>query len=393
MCQLLHVNPATLDVSAKASTSLPLAAGGLGLRSAERLRHAAFWASLADMMKMLHSRVPSVATNFIGFLEVGEATPSIQSVLSCVDNLAGVGFVVPLWEDLVADPPLDEEEEIDPAQPKRGWQKKATWVVDSAFHQHTVFPALDDAQAALLRSQAGPMAFAAFVAVPSMKETRIDPQPFRLLFLRRLRLPLPLQPRSCRCGRPLDVLGHHHAACANAGVLGRRGWVLENVAARVCREAGGRVRTNLVVRDMDLGAHNLDGRRLEIIVDGLLLWGGSQLAVDTTMVSPLTCDGVAQRGTATTNGKSLARARRRKELTYPKLTGEHGRARLVVMGVEVGGRWSAETSVFLRCLAAAKARGSPPWIEGQVRAAWLSGIGVMQQQCPSGLDIRKADPF
>ena len=84
----------------------------------------------------------------------------------------------------------------------------------------------------------GPMASAAFVAIPSMKETRIDPQPFRLLFLRRLRLPLPLQPRSCRCGRPLDVLGHHRAACANAGVLGRRGWVLENVAARVCREAG-----------------------------------------------------------------------------------------------------------------------------------------------------------
>ena len=74
---------------------------------------------------------------------------------------------------------------------------------------------------------------------------------------------------------------------------------------------------------MDLGAHNhLDGR-LEIVVDGLPLWGGSELAVDTTMVCPLMRD-VAQRGTATTNGKSLAR--RRKELTYPELTGEHGRA-------------------------------------------------------------------
>ena len=152
--------------------------------------------------------------------------------------------------------------------------------------------------------------------------------------------------------------------------MGRRGWVLENVAARVCREAGGRVRTNLAVRDMDLGAHvQLDGRRLEIVVDGLPLWGGSQLAVDTTMVCPLSRDGVAQRGSATTDGKSLARARRRKERTYPELTGEHGRARLVVLGVEVGGRWSAETSVFLKSLAAAKARGAPPWLGGQVRAA------------------------
>ena len=179
---------------------------------------------------------------------------------------------------------------------------------------------------------------------------------------------LPLQARSCRCGRPLDVLGHHRAACANAGVLGCRGWVLENVAARVCREAGGRVRTNLAVRDMDLGAHvQLDGRRLEIVVEGLPLWGGSQLALDTTMVCPLSRDGVAQRGTATTDGKSLARARRRKERTYPELIGEHGRARFVVLGV--GGRWSAETNVFLRSLAAAK--GAPLWLGEQVRAAWL----------------------
>ena len=179
-------------------------------------------------------------------------------------------------------------------------------MVDSAFRQHTIFPALADDQAALLRSQAGPMASAVFIAIPSMKETRNDPQPFRLLFF------------PAGVGVPLDVLGHHRAAYANAGVLGRRGWVLENVAARVCREAGGRVRTNLAVRDMDLGAHvQLDGRRLEIVVDGLPLWGGSQLAVDTTMVCPLSRDGVAQRGSATTDGKSLARARRRKERTFP----------------------------------------------------------------------------
>ena len=101
------------------------------------------------------------------------------------------------------------------------------------------------------------------------------------------------------------------------------------------------------------------------------MWGGSQFAVDTTMVCPLSRDGVAQRGTATTDGKSLAGARRRNERTYPEFTGEHGRAKLVVLGVEVGGRWSAETSVFLKGLAAAKARGAPPWLGGQVRAAWL----------------------
>ena len=44
---------------------------------------------------------------------------------------------------------------------------------------------------------------------------------------------------------------------------------------------------NVFVRDMDLHDFNrLDGRRLEVVVDGLPLWNGAQLAIDTTMVSP-----------------------------------------------------------------------------------------------------------
>ena len=64
--------------------------------------------------------------------------------------------------------------------------------------------------------------------------TTFDPQPFRVLMLRRIHLPLPLSISNCRCGRPLDSLGHHRAACAVAGVLGRMGFTLESAAARVC---------------------------------------------------------------------------------------------------------------------------------------------------------------
>ena len=78
-------------------------------------------------------------------------------------------------------------------------------------------------------------------------------------------MPLPLSMRTCRCGRQLDMFGHHRAACAVAGVLGKRGFPLECAAAQVCREAGARVSTNIPVREMDLAAHhNLDGRRLEV---------------------------------------------------------------------------------------------------------------------------------
>ena len=49
------------------------------------------------------------------------------------------------------------------------------------------------------------------------KETRFDPQTYRLLLLRRLRLPLPLIACRCRCGRVLDSCGHHRAACVAPG--------------------------------------------------------------------------------------------------------------------------------------------------------------------------------
>ena len=52
---------------------------------------------------------------------------------------------------------------------------------------------------------------------------------------------------------------------------------------------------NLHVRDKDLAAfNNLDGRRLEVVADGLTLWQGAQLAIDTTLVSPLCRDGSAR---------------------------------------------------------------------------------------------------
>ena len=84
----------------------------------------------------------------------------------------------------------------------------------------------------------------------------------------------------CRCPPPtagvavhVDSRGHHRAACARAGVLGRRGFAVESAAARICREGGARVTDNVMIRDMDLAAPNPgDARRLEIVADGLPLF-------------------------------------------------------------------------------------------------------------------------
>ena len=51
--------------------------------------------------------------------------------------------------------------------------------------------------------------------------------------------------------------------------------------------------TNVLLRDLDLGfvRAEANGRRLEIVVDGLPLFSGAQLAVDTTSVCALRRDG------------------------------------------------------------------------------------------------------
>ena len=130
--------------------------------------------------------------------------------------------------------------------------------------------------------------------------------------------------------------------------------------------------TNVFVRDLDLAAFNaLDGRRLEVVADGLTLFRGAQLAIDTTMVSPLHRDGSARRRAADVDGAALEAARRRKERTYPELAGDGGRARLVVLAAEVGGRWSTETAQFLSALAKARALSVPQVLQGRVEAAWI----------------------
>ena len=88
------------------------------------------------------------------------------------------------------------------------------------------------------------------------------------------------------------------------------------------------------------------------------------------MVSPLHRNGVALRGASSRPGVALKLARRRKELTYPELAGDGGRARLVVFATEVGGRWSAETAQFLSELASAKVRDLSEELQDEAARAW-----------------------
>ena len=111
--------------------------------------------------------------------------------------------------------------------------------------------------------------------------------------------------------------------------------------------------------------------RPEVVADGLSLFGGAQLAIDTTLVSALRRDGTARESAANRSGVAIRSAHRRKERTYPELAGAGGRARLVILAGEVGGRWLPETAHFLRALAVVKARDVPSILQASVEVAWF----------------------
>ena len=91
-------------------------------------------------------------------------------------------------------------------------------------------------------------------------------------------------------------------------------------------------------------------KKNEIVPNGLPLWQGAQLVVDTALVSPVRADGEPRHRANRVQGTALTEARRAKERTYPELLATQ-RSRLVVIGIEVGGMWSSEAAKFLKLLA------------------------------------------
>ena len=259
----------------------------LGLRSARLHAPAAFWASWADSLSAIQRRDPDLAQNIVRKLEPDVPCCRVLDTLKAtVTLLARQGFEAPQWHHLLGDDaPQPHDVEDDAPGIGRGWQKAAAALdlQSAAAHGNN----LDAASASMLLSQSGPCSAQVFLMLPVCPELILEPAHFRVSLLRRLRSPLLFVPARCRCGREQDALGDHRSACPRSGVLRARGGPLERAAARICREAGAVVATHTLVRDLNVGSVPGDDRRIEVIANGLLLWGGMQLAVDTTLVSAL----------------------------------------------------------------------------------------------------------
>ena len=239
---------------------------------------------------------------------------------------------------------------------------------------------------ALLLSQSGRCAGRHLELMPVNDDMAIESERFRALLLRRLRLQLPLTSRVCRgrsCRLDTDAYGDHSTACPRTGLLRRRAGPMERAWARVGREAGGRVRTNVSINDLNIAnRYANDGRRIEVVIDGLPLYNGAQIVLDCTLVSPVGRDGLPRSGSDRHEGVIMEEAARTKRRHYRDVVAAR-RCRFVVAAMEVGGRWGQEAFDLIRHMAKARARSAPGWLRRTLEAAharrWTGLIAAAAQ--------------
>ena len=167
----------------------------------------------------------------------------------------------------------------------------------------------------------------------------------------------------------MDPHGDHFSACMNSGRVKLRAGPIEHTVAQICREAGARVRTNVLLRNLNVAAAPDDQRQLEVIASGLPVYGGSQVAIDVTLRSPLRRDGSPIATADWSDGAAADAARADKEAKYPELA-SGTRCRLVVLAIETGGRFSNELGEFLRQMAQARALAAPSFLRGSTAIAY-----------------------
>ena len=134
---------------------------------------------------MVHERHPMVRS----------VAPAIEAINQSVENLLAVGYDVPTWESLMTNTNVPVADVEEPNQLRVGWQAAASRAVETSFMRR-LLPTLSYSEAALFRSQGGPLASAPFVSFPWDRTCRLEPQPLRVLLLRRLRLPLTFTTRT-----------------------------------------------------------------------------------------------------------------------------------------------------------------------------------------------------
>ena len=129
---------------ARLLASLPMRMGGLGLRSAVRCSLAAYWASWADALSMIHKRNPAVA-DMVELAMVNNVFPEegcLSELARATDQLDREGFVErPSWPELRRGRRPPESASQEPGEWQHGWQYWASSASDKHFRKITMLSA------------------------------------------------------------------------------------------------------------------------------------------------------------------------------------------------------------------------------------------------------------
>ena len=109
-------------------TSLPMALGGGGLRSAARTAPAACWASWSDAIPVLQHKSPRLASMIAHALESNTQVAScFREVQQCREHLMSRGFrACPSWQELARGVRPEVVSTHEPGEWKHGWQYHAS---------------------------------------------------------------------------------------------------------------------------------------------------------------------------------------------------------------------------------------------------------------------------
>ena len=297
------------------------------------------------------------------------AESCLGELLAARDRLVSEGFSpCPTWRALSegARPPKTESKEA--GEFSHGWQYHASAAIERN-RRCMLLRSLCRARRALLRSQSGPGAGLVLETAPTGPEVTLTPERFLAVLRRRLRWPLILHDSACEgCGGDVDQYGDHLSSCMRSGRVQRRAGILERAVAKICREAGARVKLNARLVDMNIAVAAADERRIEVLASGLQCCRGAQLAIDATLRCVCHRDGAARARADWQDGAVIADASAEKRAKYHELAAG-GRCRLVVFAVETGGRIGAEALELIDNLARVRAQASPQYLRGAVAFA------------------------
>ena len=227
---ITHISGADICDRGWSQASLPIRAGGLGLRNVSDHSFAAYVASFKGAAELgVGNFDPDDSENFSGVQDAARGLAAKVQRDAAMD-LGAIGIKQKKLSGLI-----DAKSSADLVSSQRG---------DRPYLQHLALQTIYGAGVWL-------------TALPSNEDLRMDPSSFRITLARRLRLKVQPEDGPCsRCGGLMDCFGDHALVCPCAGDRTKRHNCLRNRVHDSAREGGlapEREKAGLLPASMDHG--------------------------------------------------------------------------------------------------------------------------------------------